>query len=195
MQLLRGDLADELDGDLRDDIVIWGASQGGHAAFFVEAAGPDYGPEFDVGDECDFDLDFEIEVDAVEDIYAQSFIDAVLAGDWDAIEPWSCFLRENSVSTSSITRKRTTPMLTVYGELDTLVVPALQEANFAALCSNGWQLQQLQCQGAPHAETTLWSLNEQVAWLRDRLDGEPLESPCTWNAPVCCSASPEDVCP
>jgi len=265
MQLLRGDLAGEIDGTLREDMVIWGASQGGHAAFFVEAAGPYYSPEFDVagvvaaspahdqisvvsdglsqysdssglaalalvgmwrwygipddlsglltneepyyfadavvellegvGDTCDFDLEFEIDIEAVEDIYAQPFIDAVLAGDWDAIDPWSCFLRENSVSTSSIARLRSTPVLTVYGELDTLVVPALQEANYAELCADGWQLQQIQCQGAPHAETTLWSLNEQVAWLRDRLDGEPLQSSCVWNGPVCCSASPDDVCP
>jgi dienelactone hydrolase len=265
MDLLEGDLADELVGDLRDDLVIWGASQGGHAAFFVEAAGPYYGPEFDVvgvvasspahdqisvvtdameqysdssglaalalvgmwrwygvpedlqglltnedpyffadavvellagvGDECEFDLDFEIEVDAVEDIYTQSFIDAVRAGDWDSIEPWSCFIRENSVSTSSIERLRSTPLLTVYGELDTLVVPALQEADFGQLCDDGWALQQLQCLGAPHAETTLWSLNEQVDWLRARLDGEPLDESCVWNGPVCCSASPADVCP
>ena len=265
MELLRGDLAGEVDGTLRDDMVIWGASQGGHAAFFVEAAGPYYGPEFDVagvvaaspahdqisvvsdamaqysdstglaalalvgmwrwygipddlqslltnedpyyfadavvellegvGDTCDFDLEFEIEIEAVEDIYTQTFIDAVRGGDWDAIDPWSCFIHENSVSTSSIARLRTTPMLTVYGELDTLVVPPLQEADFASLCGDGWQLQQLQCQDAPHAETTLWSLNEQVAWLRERLDGEPMESACVWNAPVCCSASPADVCP
>ena len=265
MDLLEGDLADEVVGALRDDLVIWGASQGGHAAFFVEAAGPYYGPEFDVvgvvaaspahdqisvvsdamdhysdstglaalalvgmwrwygvpddlhglltndepyyfadavvellegvGDECEFDLDFELEVDSVEDIFAQPFIDAVRAGDWDDIEPWSCFVHENSVSTSSITRLRSTPTLTVYGELDTLVVPAFQEADFAALCANGWQLQQLQCQGAPHAETTLWSLDEQVTWLRARLDGEPLDSTCVWSGPVCCSATPEDVCP
>lgn len=265
MQLLRGELADEVVGDLRDDMVIWGASQGGHAAFFVEAAGPYYGSEFDVagvvaaspahdqfsvvadameqysdstglaalalvgmwrwygvpddlhglltneepyhfadavvellegvGDECEFDLDFEIEVDAVEDIYVQEFIDAVLADDWDAVDPWSCFLRENSVSTSSITRLRDTPILTVYGEMDTLVVPPLQEADFQAMCDAGWPLQQLQCLGAPHAETTLWSLNEQVAWLRARLDGEPLGTTCTWSGQVCCSASPEEVCP
>ncbi len=263
--LLRGELADELVGTLRDDLVIWGASQGGHAAFFVEAAGPYYAPEFDVvgvvaaspahdqvsvvadamdhwsdstglaalalvgmwrwygvpddltslltneepyffadavvellegvGDECEFDLEFEIEVDAVEDIYTQSFIDAVRTEDWHAIEPWSCFLRENSVSSSSIERLRDTPLLTVYGELDTLVVPGLQEADFEHLCDGGWTLQQLRCLGAPHAETTLWSLNEQVDWLRDRLAGEPLAESCVFNEPVCCSASPVDVCP
>jgi len=262
--LLRGDLADELVGTPRDDLVIWGASQGGHGAFFVEAAGSYYAPEYDVAavvaaspahdqfsvvsdamdhysdstglaalalvgmwrwygvpddlhglltneepyyfadavvellegtpDECEFDLDFEIEVDAVEDIYAQTFIDAVRADDWDAVDPWSCFVRENSVSTSSIATLRSTPVLTVYGELDTLVVPGFQEADFAALCDDGWQLQQLQCQGAGHAETTLWSIDEQVTWLRARLAGEPLESSCVFNAPPCCSASPEDVC-
>ena len=265
LDLLRGDLADEFEGSLRDDMVIWGASQGGHGALFVEAAGPYYGPEFDVvgvvaaspahdqfsvvadameqysdstglaalalvgmwrwygvpddlhglltndepyyfadavvellegvGDECEFDLDFEIEVDAVEDIYAQAYIDAVRAGDWDAVEPWSCFLRENSVSTTSIARLRDTPVLTVYGELDTLVVPSLQESDFATMCSDGWPLQQMQCLGAPHAETTLWSLDEQVTWLRARLAGEPLGTTCDWSGPVCCSASPEEVCP
>ncbi|MDP7114441.1 MAG: hypothetical protein QGH45_20890 [Myxococcota bacterium] len=99
------------------------------------------------------------------------------------------------MSTSSIERRRSTPVLTVYGELDTLVVPSLQEADFAAPCDSGWQLEQLQCQGAPHEETTLWSLDEQVTWLRARLASEPLDAACTWSGPVCCSASPEDVCP
>jgi dienelactone hydrolase len=265
LELLRGDLAGDVVGGLRDDVVIWGASQGGHAAFFVELAGPYYGPEFEVagvvaaspahdqfsvvadaldhysdssalaalalvgmwrwygvpddlhslltneepyffadavvellegvGDECEFELGFEVEIDAVEDIYAEPFRTAVLAGDWDGIAPWSCFLRENSVSTSSIERLRSTPVLAVYGELDTLVVPPLQEEDYGALCEQGWQLQQLQCAGAPHAETTLWSLDEQVAWLRARLAGEELGATCGWTGPVCCSASPEDVCP
>ena len=264
LELLRGDLATEYEGSLRDDVVVWGASQGGHAAFFVELAGPYYGAEFavagvvaaspahdqlsvvgdaldhysdstglaalalvgmwrwygvpddlsglltdeepyhfaeavvelleGVGDECEFELDFEVELDEVEDIYAAPFIDAVRAGDWDAIEPWSCFLRENSVSSSSVARLRSTPMLTVYGQEDTLVVPSLQRDDFATLCGQGWQLQQLQCEAAPHAETTLWSLDEQVAWLRQRLAGQELAGACTWNEPVCCSASPEDVC-
>jgi dienelactone hydrolase len=264
LELLRGELASEYEGSLRDDVVIWGASQGGHAAFFVELAGPYYGAEFTVagvvaaspahdqlsvvadaldhysdssglaalalvgmwrwygvpddllglltneepyffadavvellegaGDECEFELDFEVEVDEVEDIYTPGFISSVRAGDWDAVTPWSCFLRENSPSSSSIERLRETPVLTVYGQEDTLVVPSLQEADFATLCGQGWQLQQLQCQGAPHAETTLWSLDEQVAWLRQRLAGEELGATCGWTEPVCCSASPEDVC-
>ena len=265
LELLRGDLAGQYEGELREDVVIWGASQGGHAAFFVELAGPYYGSEFTVagvvaaspahdqlsvisdaldhysdssglgalalvgmwrwygvpddlsglltneepyffadavvellegvGDECEFELDFEVEVDEVEDIYTPAFQQAVLAGDWGAIEPWSCFLRENSVSSSSIPSLRSTPVLTVYGQEDTLVVPAFQEADFGVLCDQGWQLEQLQCEGAPHAETTLWSLDEQVDWLRARLAGEARGATCAWSEPVCCSASPEDVCP
>jgi len=265
LALLRGDLAGQYEGGLRDDVVIWGASQGGHAAFFVELTGPYYGAEFTVagvvaaspahdqhavvadaldhysdssglaalalvgmwrwygvpedlsglltneepyffadavvellegiGDECEFELDFEVEVDEVEDIYAPAFQQAVLAGDYAAFEPWSCFLTENSVSTTSIAPLRSTPVLTVYGEEDTLVVPPLQEADFGRLCDQGWQLQALQCAAAPHAETTLWSIDEQVAWLRARLAGEAVSGTCAWAEPICCSASPEDVCP
>jgi dienelactone hydrolase len=48
LTLLHGDLADEIEGELRDDVVIWGASQGGHAAFFTELVGPYYAPEIEV---------------------------------------------------------------------------------------------------------------------------------------------------
>ncbi len=264
--LLRGELADEIEGELRDDLVIWGASQGGHAAFFVELAGPYYAPEFEVAgvvasapahslvaviqqamaefsdptalaaltlvgmrrwyqqpddlhglltneepwyfadnveealmgemEECEPDIDFDPDtIDEVSDIYTQDIIEALLASDWDAIEPWSCYLHESSVSSSSIPRLRETPMLAVYGSEDTLVVPELQQDDFELLCEQGWQLEQLECDMAAHAEGTLWSLPTQLDWLRDRIAGVELDAgrACVWNEPTCCEATPEDV--
>lgn len=46
--LLEGDRASVLDGTMRDDVVVWGASQGGHAAVFTELARPHYAPEADI---------------------------------------------------------------------------------------------------------------------------------------------------
>ncbi len=266
LALLRGELADEIEGELRDDIVIWGASQGGHAAFFVELAGPYYAPEIPVSavvasapahslvaviqqamaefsdptalaaltlvgmrrwyeqpedlyglltneepwyfadnveealmgemEECEPEVDFDPDsIDEVSDIYTQDFIEALLGSDWDAIEPWACFLHESSVSSSSIPLLRHTPVLAVYGSEDTLVVPEAQQDDFVLLCEQGWQLEQLECAMAPHAEGTLWSLPTQLDWLRDRLAGveqDPAQA-CVWNEPVCCEATPEDV--
>ncbi|MCP4806022.1 MAG: hypothetical protein GY913_34460 [Proteobacteria bacterium] len=46
--LLEGDRATVLDGTMREDVVLWGASQGGHAAVFTELAQPHYAPEADI---------------------------------------------------------------------------------------------------------------------------------------------------
>jgi len=263
LALLEGDLKESLVGELRSDVVIWGASQGGHAAFFAELAAPYVAPEVEVtavvasspafdlkavvsnalddyaaptgltalalvgmwrwygvpddllglltneepyhfadqvrelleggvGDECEVDVD--VDVDATEAIFAPEFLTAVRAGDWDALQPWSCFLDENSVATNSVERLRDTPLLVVHGELDPLVIPRHQRAGYRTLCDRGWLLEHLQCLGAPHGETTLWSLDEQVDWLRARLDGAPAPPGCTWAEPTCCSASPSDVC-
>ncbi len=266
LALLRGELADEIEGELRDDLVIWGASQGGHAAFFVELAGPYYAPEIEVAgvvasapahsltaviqqamaefsdptalaaltlvgmrrwyqqpadlhglltneepwyfadsvedalmgemEECEPEVDFDPDtIDEVSDIYTQDFIDGLLASDWDAIEPWSCYLHESSVSSSSIPLLRQTPVLAVYGSEDTLVVPEQQRDDFGLLCDQGWQLEQLECDLAGHAEGTLWSLPTQLAWLRDRLAGVAQDAArsCVWHEPCCCEATPEDL--
>ena len=260
--LLAGDLGYRLPGDAREDLVIWGASQGGHAAFFTELIGPYYAPEETVrgvvasspahslqavvvdamddyipstglsalaligwrrwygvpesmhgvlsntgpyyladtaealiesqGDVCVFEGEFE--ADEVTDIYEEAFVESVRAGDWAAIEPWSCFLHENSVSTTSVERRRETPVLTVFGELDDLVIPSVQRDDWEQLCADGWSLEHLQCQGAGHAETTLFSIPEQLDWLRDRLADRPQGEVCRWTEPVCCAGSNEEAC-
>ena len=259
--LLAADLGVRYPGEARDDLVIWGASQGGHAAFFTELFGPYYGDEdvrgvvaaspahsltdvvvdamhaytpatglsalaligwrrwygvpgsmhgvlsntdpYYLADtaealiesssgQCVFEGEFD--ADAVSDVYEQAFIDAVQAEDWDAIEPWSCFLRENSVGTTSVERASDTPVLTVFGELDDLVIPAVQRDDWGRLCSDGWTLDHLLCAGAGHAEATLFSIPEQLDWLRARIAGLALVDACAWREPVCCRGSTEEAC-
>ncbi|MCB9758893.1 MAG: hypothetical protein H6739_03560 [Alphaproteobacteria bacterium] len=259
--LLEGEMAEALEGPLRDDLLIWGASQGGHAAVFTELAAPHYAPEADIlavvasttahdltavvqdavtrytdasglsalalarmwswyapdvgldtllvneepyyfadtlaalldsdPEECAFD-DLVVEVDAVEEIYAPGFLSAAQAADWDAAAPWGCFIQENSLSMTSIPRASQVPVLLIYGEDDTLIVPPLQEPDHAAMCDDGWVSETLQCAGAPHPEATLWSLPEQFAWMRDRLAGVPWDPECAFAEPACCAGTPED---
>ncbi len=139
-------------------------------------------------------VDAEFHAEAVADIYEQAFIDAVLSQDWNAIGPRSCYLAENSVSLSSLERLRDTPVLTVYGEAVDLVIAEVQREDWGRLHQAGWSLEHLQCQGGDHPQTTLFSLPEQLSWLRDRLADRPTGDLCQWTEPVCCAGSNEDAC-
>ncbi len=257
-------LGDELapTGGVRDDVVLYGASQGGHAAFFTELYGPYYAPEADVVaivastpatdlgaivqdavsqysdrtglsalamvgmrrwygipadltgtltnsdpyyiadtveellsmDMVECAIEVEFEASTVEEIFADPFLSAAQSWDESAMVPWACFFNRSSVATSGVPRLRETPILTVYGEEDTLVRPDLMYDDFDGLCADGWQLDFLECADAPHGEATLWSLGEQIDWLRDRLDGVPQEEFCVRKQPTCCSGSPTDIC-
>jgi len=271
LALLDGELADEISGTRGEPLVIWGGSQGGHAALFVELYGGYYAPEIPVsaviatspaldlraiveegirsavgqdfeehgipaalsalalvgmrrwygvpesmhgvltnrepyfiadrveevleptGDECEVQADFE--ASAIEEIYEAGFIDAVLDGDWASLQPWTCFVEENSASRTAVRRRRDTPVLTVFGEADPLVIPQHQYAGFDAMCEAGWALDFLECEAAPHGETTLWSIPDQLAWLRLRLDKVPLSADelCQRQPPTRCLGTPEDL--
>lgn len=127
-------------------------------------------------------------------VYAAPFIDAAKNDRLDALPPWGCFLEENSLATSSVKPLRQTPTLMAYSEDDELVVTAPMRDAFDTLCRAGARLTYLECAGATHTEGALWSLPEQVAWIRERLAGKPVLDGCTRHAPVCCSATPKDRC-
>jgi hypothetical protein len=128
----------------------------------------------------------------IADIFAPGFVAAVQDGDWDAIEPWSCYLRESSPATTSVPRLRDVPLLVVFGENDDLVHTPTQAADFDRLCGQGYRLEYLECAGAGHSDAALWSLPEQLAWVEDRLAGVPLDTTrqCLRTPPVVCSATP-----
>lgn len=260
--LLEGDLARHTGEGLRDDLLIYGASQGGHAALFTELLGPYYAPEAEVlgvvaatpahdltsvavdgvqqytdrtgltaltmvgmrrwygtpetlegvltnnepyfildtveellaldAPECEIEVEFQ--ASTVEEIYDDPYLSAARAEDFDAMQPWSCFFERSSVTTAGIPRLRDTPILTIYGELDTLVAPELQTEDSDRLCADGWQLERVQCEGADHVGGTLWALSEQLQWMEDRVAGLPVSGVCEALRSTCCSGSPAEVC-
>jgi len=245
-------------------VMVWGGSQGGHAALFTELYGAYYAPEYTVpgvlalipplnleglldigvesfspptsallavlttmrawygkpddlldvftntdpfyladnaesyvfveGEDCDLGDDIK-EIDTIEEIFTPEFVEAV-NGEWDDLTPWNCFFDENSIARTSVQPLRFTPTLIVFSELDDLCVTAPQLPEFDRLCEQGYKLDYMNCIGAGHSEGAAWSIPEQFAWAKARLNGEPqdAEKICVRTDPVCCSASPEDVC-
>lgn len=250
-------------------VVVWGGSQGGHAAMFTELWGPYYAPEFQVPAVVALvapttlkplvriavdqwgppTLAFASVLDTMRDWYAApanlegvltdtapyhfastidsqllvkdscddtgkaykpigdnpdeqtpatvfdaSFIDKIDHQQWDQLAPWSCYMNENSLATSSVKPLRHTPTFMAYSQNDDLVVTAPMRTEFDHLCSLGYKLHYLECEGAGHSQGATWSLPEQLAWVQDRLAGKPLTDMCQRHEPVCCSGSPASVC-
>ncbi|MBN1945748.1 MAG: alpha/beta fold hydrolase [Bradymonadales bacterium] len=260
-RLLDDDLAGTVEVDRR--VILWGGSQGGHAALYTELVGPYYAPEYEVpgvvaavpptdlvalarlgmeslsppteglvamltanrlwygapedltglftnadpiylaenaesivypDDTCD--PGEGLTADSVDDLFLPTFIDAVLEERFDDIQPWTCYLAESSLVSTSVPRLRDTPTLVVYSENDDLVVTAPHRLAFDRLCEMGYILEYLECAGAGHSEGAVWSLPEQIAWINSRLAGEPLDSGavCQRGAAVCCRGTPEGRC-
>jgi secretory lipase len=255
-------LADQLDefAEPNYQVLLWGASQGGHAVFACDLFAPVYAPEFEVQgavalvpgtdllalsqyalsetneasigvagaltahyywyesevgldniltDEdpwyfasrlpdamytgCDGASQFE-GVTTIEEVYQADIIDKVANAKWDELEPWSCYLRENSVAHTSVKRINQTPIFFITSENDLLAHTPTERADYERMCGLGYQLQYLECSEAGHTDSAWWSLPEQLAWLDDRLNGLPLDQNkiCNLEAAQRCSAQPEE---
>lgn len=147
-------------------------------------------------DECEIDLPIDSHDATIDMLFVESFRSLVAQGAFPDFEPWACFYAENSLTSSSVPVLKHPPTLMVYGEDDDLVVTYLQRPAFESLCSQGYQLQYMECAQAGHVEASLWSLPEQWVWIQDRLEGiaVPEGQQCIITQPTCCSGGPEGSC-
>lgn len=253
-----GTIADE---PARPDgrVVPWGASQGGHAALWVDRLAGLYAPEFEVPATLALippaDLTGEAEVamkaasggvanltgflvaaqrwyghpesmagtltdtepkhfstalpllmdtqcgagdlfdglHSIDQLYESAFLEALSEKGVAGLDPWGCYFRENSLTTTFWPRVGNAPVLFVLSEEDELVDRTVERAAFRAMCDDqGYRMQLIECAGAGHAAGAVWSLPEQRAWLDERLAGVPLDpaKTCVLGDPVRCSAEP-----
>ena len=240
------------DGD-PDRIAVWGASQGGHAAFFTQLYQPYYAPELHVrlvvaavpaatvlgeaqaamttlcegsaalsaafvamarwygamdqlpevftnqdptfiaknlpqamAGGCDAPKVFE-SVDELTDAYQPDFLAAASAGLWDQLDPWGCFLEENSVQTTSVEQLDDVPYLATFGEKDQLVNTQVELEAVQSLCTAGYRIETVLCADADHAQGGVQPIPYMFDWTRDRLDGKPWPA-----ASVCAIPAPQD---
>ena len=143
---------------------------------------------------CDVESD-QYQVDDIGDLYQPTFIEAALNHNWQGYEQWKCLLTENSfMYTKAVKRISDTPFMFVLSQLDDLVNSPIEEAAYDTLCSQGYRMNFMECEGAGHSQGALWSLPEQLDWVEHRLAGEDLADQCTRPAAFCCSLSDEDAC-
>ncbi len=240
------------------DVVIWGASQGGHAAFATNLVAPYYAPEFNyralvamvpptdlvrlsayshsnwlfatrsmasmwtaahtwyegtepwtdvftdedptwfastypdlVFSDCDA-MDVLRDATGVAGVFDASFLAGALSEPDASWDPWYCYLADNSIATARIPLVQDIPTLFVVGENDDLVYTPVEREDFDRLCGMGYRMEYLECAGAGHEDAAVWSLIDQHAWVRDRLDGLPIDTAdlCQRTAPVHCTGEP-----
>jgi hypothetical protein len=139
---------------------------------------------------CDLGKEIK-DIDALEDFFAQPLLESAATDPFlFEYEPWACYVRENSVVTTSIPRIDNTPAFMILSENDTLVFPDIERDSLLKLCEQGYQIQFKECAGASHSKGFLWSLDEQMDWLDARMRNEPLTNYCVLHDPVKCDSTP-----
>jgi hypothetical protein len=125
----------------------------------------------------------------VAQVYQPDVIAASQGADFGSFSPWGCYLKENSIPWTSIQKVKTTPTLFVTSQNDTLVYTPVEREDFPRLCAMGYALDYLECANARHTEGAIWSLPEQIAWVQDRLAGQPIPAAdlCVVKPAVSCS--------
>lgn len=120
-------------------------------------------------------------------VYQQSFIDAIEADDFDALGQIGCILQRASLGTSELPFTVFTPTLVVQGEADDLVYTPVVRDDLPKLCDQGYVIEHYECAGAGHTEAATSSIPFVIQWANDRLAGKPLTAPCVIHQPVDCA--------
>jgi hypothetical protein len=134
----------------------------------------------------------------LEEVFQPSILAAAAAGTLTDLDPWGCYVTENSLTSTSIPRHPTPKpdtygILYILGEQDNLVNTPIERASFQTLCDEqSMPLQYLECAGASHTRTTVWAIPEILAFVEARLNNEPLlpADLCQVSAPVRCQGTP-----
>jgi dienelactone hydrolase len=128
-------------------------------------------------------------VTAVEEVFTPALIAASQSAVLTNYEPWGCFLRENSVTQTSLPIPAL-PGLFIIAEDDTLVWSGIERAAFDTLCSQGHNLSYLECAGAGHEEGFFWSIDNALDYIDARLAGVPVTDGCVPKPAETCSNTP-----
>ena len=131
------------------------------------------------------DFDAILDLQTIEDIYLPEFIEGIRQ-DTPEAEPWSCFLKENSIPNNAVAATRVAPTFIVTAEEDDLAIAEPVHLDILKLCEEGYTIEHRQCEGADHVDGALDSLSEQWNWIQNRLDGRPLDNACVVQDPSPC---------
>jgi len=164
----------------------YGASQGG----LTEVLQPPYDTEAvtRMSTECN---GLKLTNPTLETVFTPEIRSAAVEPGFGTMPPWSCYVRENGLQTTSLPRKDNVPSLFLLGQNDDLVNPNVERAAFQELCSQGLQLVYLECAGAGHTQPLVWAFDQIFEFVEDRLDGKPMPADtCVVKPAEKCTSTP-----
>jgi acetyl esterase/lipase len=127
---------------------------------------------------------------ALDELFVAPLLDAASTDMLSDYSNFGCMVQENGIPSTSIPRIAPSDpsyaTLVVLGTDDDLVTTPIERNAVEGLCAGGMPIEYLECEGAGHLETTLWSLPEIIDFARARFAGETPTDLCTIGAPVRC---------
>ena len=124
--------------------------------------------------------DFEMleGTERVDQVFTQAAIDAAQSGDFSGLEPWECYLQQGVIRESTIERVSTAPVYMILAEDDDLAWAPPAREDITALCSQGYEIEHLECAGASHVDGAVDTLPQQLEFISRMFAGEGLVDAC-----------------
>lgn len=115
------------------------------------------------------------DVSSLDQIYTEAWQQASSP---EALDPWGCMLAESSIGYRSLPESSGVPTLLILGGADDVTLVDAQRPAVTQLCAEGEQVLAIECEGLGHTDTVTATLDLQLSWLSQRLNGEALPELC-----------------
>ena len=119
-----------------------------------------------------------LQASSLEEVFVETYIEAMANEDWENSLPWSCFLKESTLSESIISYESNAPVFILTGDEDNLVIADVVQQNIPKLCDIGYEIEYHQCTHLGHVDAAIDTLPMQIRWIEDRIAGIPLDTIC-----------------
>lgn len=126
-----------------------------------------------INEDCP-EAELPADLGSLDALYTDAWMENVGSEDAETWAPWSCMLRENSLSTAPIPRGAEVPALMILGGEDDVVLTASGELAWQTLCDQGHPVWAVECLGLGHIDASVESLPAQLSWVDARLRGEAI---------------------
>ena len=136
-----------------------------------------------MGEQCS-DFDVFSDHEDVDTLFAQSYRDGILE---QSLEPWTCYLKENSILSLPVGVERVAPTFVITAENDDLAIAAPVHNDIESMCGLGYRIEHLQCAGLGHVDGALDTLGIQWGWIQGQLNGASLNNSCVVQEAVLCA--------
>lgn len=126
----------------------------------------------------------------LETMFTETYRTNGVKDDFGNLAPFACYMKENSLPSTSVPKLDSIPSMFLLGENDDLVDNTVERASFQKLCAQGHVLTYLECATANHVQPLTFAIDQWLDFLEDRLAGKPVSDTCTIHPPERCTSQP-----